>query len=77
MIPIAYLNENVTNCNEKLAWGKQEPLIHPYVFWYKTKGEKASKSFILLSFHVVIITFKSIQYEFLLNSNIPHLVRAV
>ena len=32
MIPIAYLNENFMDCNENLAWGKQEPLIHPYVF---------------------------------------------
>ena len=27
MIPIAYLNENLTDCNENLAWGKQEPLV--------------------------------------------------
>ena len=26
MIPIAYLNENFTDCNENLAGGKQEPL---------------------------------------------------
>ena len=31
MIPIAYLNENFTDCNENLAWGKQEPLIQPCV----------------------------------------------
>ena len=41
MIPIAYLNENFMDSNENLAWGKQEPLIHPYVSWYTTKGEKA------------------------------------
>ena len=27
MILIAYLNENLTNCNENLAWSKQEPLV--------------------------------------------------
>ena len=31
------------DCNETLAWGKQEPLIHPYVFSYTTKGEKVQK----------------------------------
>ena len=41
MILIAYLSENLPDCNENLAWGKQEPLVHSYVFWYKTKGEKA------------------------------------
>ena len=25
-----------------LAWGKQEPLIHSYMFWYTTKGEKVA-----------------------------------
>ena len=44
MIPIAYLNENFMDCNENLAWGNQEPLAHPYVFWYKTKGEKVAKT---------------------------------
>ena len=44
MIPIAYLNENFMECNENLAWGKHEPLIYPYVFWYKTKGEKVVKT---------------------------------
>ena len=33
MFPIVYLNENLRYCNENLAWGKQEPLVHPYVFW--------------------------------------------
>ena len=37
MFLIVYLNEN-------LALGKQEPLIHLYVFWYTTKGEKAVKT---------------------------------
>ena len=36
-IPIAYLNEKFMDCNEILAWGKQEPLMHPYVFWYTKK----------------------------------------
>ena len=40
MIPIAYLNENFTNCNENLAWGKQEPLIHPYMFGTSQKVRK-------------------------------------
>ena len=40
MFLIVYLNENLRYCNEKFAWGKQEPLIHPYVFWYTTKGKK-------------------------------------
>ena len=44
MFPIVYLNENLRYCNQISAWGKQEPLIHPYVFWYSTKGEKAVKN---------------------------------
>ena len=44
MIPIAYLNENLMDCNESLAWSKQQPLIHPYIFWYTTKGKKVVKS---------------------------------
>ena len=44
MIPIAYLNENFMDCNENLTWGKQEPLIHPYMFGTKPKGEKAVKT---------------------------------
>ena len=44
MFPIVYLNENLRYCNENLAWGKREPLVHPYVFWYSTKGEKAVKN---------------------------------
>ena len=44
MFPIVYLNENLRYCNENLAWGKQEPLIHPYVFWYTTKDEKEVKN---------------------------------
>ena len=42
MIPIAYLNENFMDCNENLAWGKQEPLIHPYMFT-KQKVRKQQK----------------------------------
>ena len=44
MFPIVYLNENLRYCNENLAWGKREALVHPYVFWYTTKGEKAVKT---------------------------------
>ena len=44
MFLIVYLNENLRYCNENLAWGKQEPLIHPYMFWYSTKGEKVAKT---------------------------------
>ena len=43
MIPIAYLNENFIDCNEKVAWGKREP-IHPYMFWYTMKGVKVVKT---------------------------------
>ena len=31
MIPFVYLNENLIYCNENLAWGKQEPLVHQKV----------------------------------------------
>ena len=44
MFPIVYLNENSRYCNENLAWGKPVPLVHPYMFWYTTKGEKAVKN---------------------------------
>ena len=44
MFLIVYLNENMRYCNENLATGKQEPLIHPYMFWYTTKGEKVVKT---------------------------------
>ena len=44
MIPIASLNENFTDCNKNLAWGEQEPFVYPYMFWYKTKGEKLVKT---------------------------------
>ena len=43
-ILIAYLNENLPDCIEILGVGKEEPLIHPYVVWNKTKGEKVVKS---------------------------------
>ena len=33
MFLIVYLNENLRYCNENLPWSKQEPLIHPYMFW--------------------------------------------
>ena len=44
MFPLVCLNENLRYCNENLAWGKQERLVHPYMFWYSTKGEKAVKN---------------------------------
>ena len=44
MFSIVYLNENLRYCNENLAWGKQEPLIHPYMLCYATEGEKAPKT---------------------------------
>ena len=44
MFPIAYLNENLRYCIENLAWGKQEPVIRPYMFWYATNGEKVAKT---------------------------------
>ena len=43
MFLIVYLNENLRYCNENLAWGKQEPLTHLYMFWYPTKAEKLRK----------------------------------
>ena len=63
MILIAYLNENFTDWNENLAWGKREPLIHSYssMFLYQSKYQKFCQNFILHSFHVVIITFESFQ----------------
>ena len=44
MFPIVYLNENLRYCNEDLAWHNQEPLVHPYMFWYTTKGEKVART---------------------------------
>ena len=77
MFPIVYLNENLRYCNQNLAWGKQEPLIHSYVFWYTTKGENALKTssyFFTCRYHNFLKTFQMI---FLLNTNIPHLLSAV
>ena len=51
MIPIAYVNKNFMDDNEILAWGKQEPLVHPYVFGYKTNGEKVVKT----SFYILFM----------------------
>ena len=51
MIPIVYLDENLMDSNENLAWGKQEPRIHPKMFWYKRKGEKAAKT----SFYILFM----------------------
>ena len=66
MIPIAYLNENLMDCNENFARDKQEPLTHPHphMFWYETKGEKEGENFILHSFHVITITFESFHMVF-------------
>ena len=50
MILIAYLNENLPNCNENLAWGKQEPLIHSYVFRDQSKLEKPVKTSFYIHF---------------------------
>ena len=44
MFPLVYLNVNLRFCNENLVWGKCEPLIHPYMFWHSTKGEKVVKN---------------------------------
>ena len=44
MFLIVYLNENLRYCNENRARGKREPFVHPYVFWYTTKGVKAIKN---------------------------------
>ena len=51
MIPIAYLNDNLMDCNENLAWGKQEPLVHFYMFWCTTKGEMVAKT----SFYIIFM----------------------
>ena len=51
MIPIMYLNENLMDCNVNLAWGKQEPLVNPNLFLYKTKGEKVVKT----SFYILFL----------------------
>ena len=50
MILIAYLNENFSDYNENLAWGKQEPLIHSYMFWYQSKHEKLVKTSFYIHF---------------------------
>ena len=50
MIPMAYLNENLMDCNEDWAWGKKEPLVRPYMFGYTTKGEKVPKASIYILF---------------------------
>ena len=46
------------------AWGKQEPLLHPYVCLVHKKGEKVVKTSILHYFHVDIITFQPFQIVF-------------
>ena len=54
MIPIAYVNAMLMDCNENLAWGKQEHLIHPYMFWYTKKERKWQKphfAFFLCRYH--------------------------
>ena len=51
MIHIVYLNENMMDCNENVGWGKQEPLIHSYIFWITRKGEKVAKT----SFYIVFM----------------------
>ena len=50
MIPIACLNKNFTNSNENLGWGKQEPLVQLYMFWYETEGEKVAKTSFYIHF---------------------------
>ena len=51
MFLIVYLNENLRYCNENWGWGKQETLIHPYMFWYTTKDEKA----VTISFYLIFL----------------------
>ena len=43
MFLIVNLNENLRSCNENLAWGNQEPLIHPYMFGTQQKVRKQRK----------------------------------
>ena len=51
IIPIAYLNENFMDSNENLTWGEGEPLIHPYMFCYKTYSETAAET----SFYILFM----------------------
>ena len=44
------------------------------MFWYTTKGNKVVKT---PFYFVDIITFRTFQIIFLLNTNIPHLLSAV
>ena len=53
MFLIVYLNKNLGYYNENFAWGKQEPLIRPYMLWYSTKCDKAVKtSFYLIHLYI-------------------------
>ena len=49
MFLIVYLNENLRYCYENLAWGKREPLVHPYVFWYTTNRSLAYPTLLSVS----------------------------
>ena len=40
MFLIMDLNEKLRYCNENLAWGKQEPPVHPYIFGTQQKVRK-------------------------------------
>ena len=43
MILIAYFNENLTDCNENLAWGKRNPSFIPTCFGTKQNVRSWSK----------------------------------
>ena len=45
MIPTSYLNETLMDTNEILVWGKQEPRVHPYMFWYTASHHQVDGSF--------------------------------
>ena len=67
MILIAYLNENLPNCNENFAWGKQEPLVQPACLGTKQKVRKQSKlhfTFISCRYHNFYIKPILILIEF-------------
>ena len=57
MILIVYLNENFTNCNENLGWGKSEHPHSSLCILVQVKAPEVSQIFILHSFHVAIINF--------------------
>ena len=73
MFPIVYLNENLRYCNENLDGVTKNPSFNPTQFGAQQKVTTWQQ----LHLHVDIITFKTFQIIFILNTNIPHLLRDV